>query len=98
MDPGLRRPLLAEPGGQGLVGAGDAGGRPPGLLLPAALAALGTALTVWLQGYAFGWSNNLFQVPFVERWFDDRPWCMDPKVRRRIVARIQQLAAPGRCE
>jgi hypothetical protein len=83
--------------------AGSTGGRQrgtgtAGLLAILVLAALAAGLTVWLQGFVFGWSNNLFQMPFVERWFDDRPWCMDPKVRRRIVARIQQLAAPGRCE
>lgn len=48
-----------------------------GLPLVCLIAALAAGLTIIVQGFVFGWSNNLFQVPFVERWFDDPAFAQD---------------------
>jgi|GEM_PF-6664727 len=45
------------------------------------LAAAAAALTVWLNGFVYGWSNNIFQIPFVERWFDEPAFADDTFVQ-----------------
>jgi hypothetical protein len=59
------------------------------------MAALAAGLTVWLQGFVFGWSNNIFQVPFVEGWFDEPAFANDAFVQalRYFVSWVWPFAA-----
>ncbi|MGG5817449.1 DUF6798 domain-containing protein [Falsiroseomonas sp. HW251] len=52
-----------------------------GLPMLCVIAAVAAALTILVQGFVFGWSNNLFQVPFVEGWFDDPAFANDAFVQ-----------------
>lgn len=62
--------------------AGDVGAQAgAGLPTLALLAMAAAALTVWLQGFVFGWSNNLFQVPVVEGWPDEPAFADDSWVQ-----------------
>lgn len=66
-----------------------------GLPVLCLLAALAAAFTILVQGFVFGWSNNLFQVPFVERWFDDPAFAEDTFVQtlRFFASWVWSLAA-----